>query len=235
MFDDNNPELNNQNTSTQPPENTQQTTTKESEREYNLRLMAERARRAEERTAELERYVESQKKQQQPTSNDDDIDLDDDSYIEGKHFKKYVRTLKDEIKQAKEQLKEFTQQTSTSSAELKLKAKYNDFDAIVTQENIQKLAAMKPAHYRSIMANPDLYDKGEAAYDLIKNFVANNEYAQQDKRIEENKSKPRSSGSTAASQSDTPLSRIGDYDRRVLSDGDRERIMRMVKEAKRNG
>lgn len=234
MFDDNNPELNNQNTTTQPSENTQQPTAKESEREYNLRLMAERARRAEERVAEMERYVESQKKQQAPTS-DDDIDLDDDSYIEGKHFKKYVRTLKDEIKQAKEQLKEFTQQTSTSSAELKLKAKYNDFDAVVTQENIQKLAAMKPAHYRSIMANPDLYDKGEAAYDLIKNFVANNEYAQQDKRIEENKSKPRSSGSTAASQSDTPLSRIGDYDRRVLSDSDRDRIMRMVKEAKRNG
>lgn len=237
MFDETNPELNatnQQQEQTQEP--TQNVSSRETEREYNLRILADRAKRAEERAAELERYVHEQQKRNQPAheSTESDIDLDDDSYIEGKHFKKYVRSLKEEIKQAKDQLKEFTQQTSTSSAEFRLKAKYNDFDNVVTKENIEKLASMKPAHYRSIMANPDLYDKGEAAYDLIKNFITD-EYAEQDKRIADNKAKPRSGASAPSSQSDTPLSRIGDYDRRVLSSSDRDRIMRMVKEAKRNG
>lgn len=225
-------------TSQQPQQNTAQ----ESQKEANMRILRERAESAERRSVELERMVQMNMSQQQQTTkmhvvdnDDDDFDVSDDTYIEGKHLKKYVKSLKQELKNTKRQFEEYNQQNALTQAEMRLKNQFNDFDIIVTQDNLRKLEAQKPALYRTILSNPDVYDKGYAAYEFIKNGgILDNQYHELEKRVEENRSKPRSAANAAPQSGDTPLARVGDYDRRVLSEDRKDQLRRQVEEAKRN-
>jgi hypothetical protein len=99
---------------------------------------------------------------------------------------------------------------------MQLRNKYNDFDSVVSAENLERLKKDKPFLYKSIISNPDLYEKGQAAYDIIKNsvfYAEKNRYEDVDKRIEQNKNKPRSIANVAPQTGDTPLTKVGDYDR----------------------
>lgn len=207
-----------------------ESTAQESSKEHNFRMLRERAERAESRLREMETYLVSQ--QQKPAkveSDDEDIPLEDDSYVEAK----YIKRLKKDLVETKKQLQALNVNTAQTVAEAKLRAKFGEeFDRYLTAENIQKLKELKPAHYRSIMSNPDIYDQGEAAIDSIKAFIAKEKYQDVDKRIEENKQKPRSGAAAASQTADTPLSRVGDYDRRILTEERKEQLRRQVAAAK---
>ena len=213
----------------------------ENQREYNFKLIRERAETAERRAADLEKIIhaninsQSQSQKLQVVEEDDEeIGISDDTYIEGKDFKKYVKSLKRELKATKKQFEEMHKKSSMEQAEVRLKSQFNDFDTVVSQENLERLAHAKPALYRSIMANSDIYDRGYTAYELIKNSgISANDFEQQDRRLEDNKSKPRSAASAASQSGDTPLARVGDYDRRVLTEERKEQLRRQVEEAKR--
>ncbi len=222
----------------QTAEKPQQTVAQDSQKESNMRILRERAETAERRAQELERMVQMNMSQQQTTKmqvdEDDDFDMADDTYVEGKHLKKYVKNLKQELKNTKRQFEEFNQQNALTNAEIRLKNQFNDFDSIVNKENLEKLAAQKPSLYRTILSNPDMYDKGYTAYELIKNGgILTDNYQEFDKRLEENRMKPRSAANAAPQTSDTPLARVGDYDRRVLSEERKDQLRRQVEEAKR--
>ena len=97
----------------------QQNVAQDSQKEANMRILRERAESAERRALELERMVQMNMSQNQQQSNkmqiadeDDDFDLSDDTYIEGKHLKKYVRSLKQELKNTKKQFEEYTRDLS---------------------------------------------------------------------------------------------------------------------------
>lgn len=188
-----------------------------SQKELNFRALRERAEKAERRLADMERS-------QQPVVNnndDDDFGIDDDSLLEGKHLKKYAQSIKKDLKATKDQLN----QLNNMNAETRLRAKHPDLDEYVTQENIDRLAQEKPSFYRSIMSNPDLHDKGDALCDAIKTFIAKpKDYKDQDKKIADNKLKPRSSSVAGPAANETSLARFGEYDRRILSDADKQRI-----------
>ena len=214
----------------------------ESPKETSMRILRERAEAAERRALELERIVNMNMSQQSHNNqkiqlsddDDDDFDLSDDTYIEGKHLKKYVRTLKKELKNTKKQFEEHNQQQAQYQAELRLRSQFSDFDSIVSKENIEKLQQQKPALFRTILANSDIYDKGYAAYELIKNSgILTDQYQELDKKVEENRSKPRSAANAAPQSGDTPLTRVGDYDRRILSEERKEQLRKQVEEAKR--
>lgn len=197
---------------------------RQDEREYNFRAMRERAERAEQRAQELERAL------QPKIAPKEELELEDDGLVEGKHLKRYgqtVKEMKEELERTKKQLESF----STSSIELQLRSKFNDFDQIVTNENLERLSREKPSLYRSIIANPDLRDKGETAYDAITTFLQPGKYAKEDRRIDENKNKPRSASTVSPQASDSPLARVGDYDRRTLSAERKKEIYREMKEA----
>jgi hypothetical protein len=213
----------------------------DSQKESSMRILRERAEAAEKRSLELERMVQMNMSQQnnsnkmQLSEDDDYFDVSDDTYIEGKHLKKYVKNLKQELKNTKKQFEEYNQQHALTQAEMRLKNQFNDFDSIVTKENLEKLAAQKPALYRTILASPDVYDKGYAAYELIKHSgIVSDQYHELDKKVEENKMKPRSAANAAPQSGDTPLTRIGDYDRRILSEERKDQLRRQVDEAKRS-
>lgn len=211
---------------------------KESSAEMNFKAMRDRAEASERRAAELERMIQANLNQNQQSTKieiaeEDDFDFNDDSYVEGKQFKKYVKGLKKQLVETKQQMKEFKEQSSVANAEMRLKSEFPDFNTVVSQANLQKLAENKPVLYRSIMANQDIYDKGYAAYEMIKSSgMYSDAYSEQDKRLEENKSKPRSSATVAPQTSDTPLSRVGDYDRRILSEERKDQLLRQVADAK---
>jgi len=210
----------------------------ESPKENNLRIMRERAEAAERRTQELERMIQMNMNQQQPqkiqiAEDEDEFDVSDDTYIEGKQFKKYVKNLKQEIKNTKKQFEEYSQRASSEQAESRLKSQFNDFDSVVTVDNIKKLESQKPSLFRSIMATQDIYDRGYTAYELIKSSgLAEDSYAKENQRLEENRTKPRSAASVAPQAGENPLARVGDYDRRVLTNERKEQLLRQVAEAK---
>lgn len=214
--------------------------TQESPKETSMRILRERAEAAERRALELERMVQMNMSQQQQSTKmqlmdeDDDFDLSDDTYIEGKHLKKYVKGLKQELKNTKKQFEEYHQQQSVTQAEIRLKSQFSDFDAIVSKENLEKLQMQKPALYRTILANNDIYDKGYAAYEIIKaSGLVHDTYHELDRKVEENRSKPRSAANVSPQSGDTPLTRVGDYDRRILSEDRKDQLRRQVEEAKR--
>lgn len=198
----------------------------QSDREYNMRQLREQRDQAERRALEAERLL--QQRQQPQPSEEDDLGVDDDALLEGKQLKKYHNRNKGNQQKTQAQI----DQINNALSELRLRTKHPDIDTIVTNENLEKLSRVKPALYRSIMANPDFVDRGEVAHDAITTWVKPERHAEQDRRIEDNKSKPRSPATVGPQPSDTPLTRVGDYDRRVLSNADKDRIMREVQLAK---
>lgn len=196
-----------------------------SDKEYNMRQLREQRDQAERRAIEAERLL-SQRHQQPP--EEDDLGVDDDALLEGKQLKKYHKNNKGNQQKTQAQI----DQINSALSELRLRTKHPDIDSVVTDENLEKLKRIKPHIYRSIMANPDFVDRGEVAHDAISTWIKPEKHAEQDRRLEENKAKPRSSASVGPQPSDTPLTRVGDYDRRILSNADKDRIMREVQLAK---
>lgn len=201
----------------------------------NWRQMRHRLGEIERENQELKQYLSSINKQSEQLEQEDYLDIKDDDFVEGKHVKKYVKSIQRDLQETKKALQEFNRQSAETTAEIRLKTQFSDFDSVVTKENIQALASSKPSLYRSIMANPDLYDRGFSAYEMIKNSgVIQDKYLDVDKRIEDNKNKPKSASVMNAQASESPLSRTGDYDRRVLTEERKEQLRRQVEEAKRN-
>jgi hypothetical protein len=225
-----------------PEESVAVSAQKESDKENNMRNLRERAEVAERRAQELQRYLEMQYSQQQPKQpqqvqesvSNFDLDIDEDGYVDGKKFKKVVQTLFKQQQDDRKKYEEALQRNSVSQAEIQLKSQFSDFDSVVSKENLERLAVQKPALYRSIMASQDIYDRGYAAYEMIKssNISGNDGYAHIDKKLEENRSKPRSAASASPQAGETPLTRVGDYDRRVLTEAKKEQIRRDVAAAK---
>lgn len=220
---------------TQPETQPQpQQQTQESTKDNNMRLLRERAERAEQRALEYERYLQEQQQKQQQTHSEDDFDLNDESYAEGKHLKKIYNRLKKENSEIKNELKNLQEKNNYNSAESRLKYEKPDIEKIVTPDNLKELANSRPDIYRSIMYNPDLYERGNLMYEMINDHVLKkNKYQDVDKKIEENKAKPRSAGTIPhQTGTESPLTRVGDYDRRTLSEERREQLRRQVAAAK---
>jgi len=201
----------------------------ESSKEQNLRYLRERAEAAERRAAELE----NQQKQREQAPQED-YGVNDDDYVEGKHLKKYVNSLKKEVTETRRALEEMSSKAMVNTAHLQLKSEYNDFDHVVSQDNLDKLARHKPSLYRSIMANQDIYDRGSTAYEMIRSAgFYDKEADDMNKRIEQNKSKPKSAATIAPQVSDSPLSGISEYDRRVLTKDRLKQLRESLDEAKK--
>lgn len=205
-------------------EQPEQPSIKESQREINFRAMRERAERAEQRARELEAMAQRERA--------GEPEPEDDGFIEGRTFKKYTKSqkeLEEKLEKTQKQLEYF----SNTSIEIQLRSKFSDFDKVVTDENMERLKAEKPGLYRSILHNPDLRDKGETAYDAISTYLQPDKYKAQEKRLEENKAKPKSSSTISPQTSDSPLARAGDYDRRTISKDRRAELYREMQEFKR--
>lgn len=212
----------------------------ENSREMNARILRERAEAAERRAAELEYrmnlHEQQQSQRQQPAAEEDDLlDISDDAYVEGHQVKKYLKRLDKRVQDATRSLREETQRNALKYAESSLKSQFSDFDQVVTQENLAKLSQAKAPLFRSIMSNQDIYDRGYSAYEAIKAMSGNtSQYADVDRKIQENRQRPQSASNAPSHLGETPLTRVHDYDRRVLSPERKAQILKNLEEAKRN-
>lgn len=175
-----------------------------------LRQAKERAERERDEALKILKQVEQSKKLSQETAQpDDEFDIGPDDIAEGKHLYKLKKT----VKELQEQIKSYQHQSQESIIETKLKTQYNDFDKVVSRENVEALKAAYPEIAQSINASPDLYSKAVAAYTLIKKFGIYNDvsYDAEKERAHANASKPKPLASVSPQQGDSPLSRANAF------------------------
>lgn len=194
----------------------------------DLREARDRATR--ERDDALRRLQEYEAKNSsrsaQPDEEEDELSIDADSLVEGKHLK----TVNKKIKQLEKSL----QHATTTAIENSLRAKYTDFDTIVSQENVTLLRDLYPEVASVISASPDLYSKSVAAYNFIKSQGLNSkkDYDNDREQAQRNANKPRPLIST---KNTSPLSHVNEFANGPLTEEYKQQLYKeMVELAKRS-
>jgi hypothetical protein len=181
-------------------------------------LMDKASRMEQERNEAMQRLqdIESsrykpQKNQQaqQSESIDEDINLGPDELAEGKH----IALMQKQMRDMKEQLKNYQQQSATQTMQVQLKTKFPDFDKVVSPENVAVLKELHPEIYQTLSSNNDLYSTGASAYTIIKNLGIHVEdvYQEDRARIQKNAAKPKSLATISPQRGDSPLSQANAF------------------------
>lgn len=194
-----------------------------------LRKLADQASR--ERDDALRRLQEIEyQKAAKVESSDEDISIKDDELVEGKHLSKYIKR----VKQLEQQQRQYIQQTTESTAEMRLKAQYNDFDKVMTLENVQTFSAAYPELAKTINASNDLYEKASSAYTLIKKFgIYNDQPFEADKqKAIANSAKPRPLASVSPQQGDSPMQRANAFANGLTSEL-KDQLLKEMNEARK--
>ena len=168
---------------------------------------------------EQREYILAQQQAQQP-KQEQEQPLDDDDYIEAKRFKSEINSLRSEINQYK-------QQQQSTSIEMQLRNKYNDFDKVMTYENIAKLRELRPEIAQSLHHTPDLYNKASATYTILKEMgiYQSETYSPEKDRSDYNQQKPKPTATLQ--RGDSPLSHVGEF-RSNLSEDRKKEIWRQM-------
>jgi len=184
---------------TQPEASTEE---KKSSKDYNWRRMEEKNEVLERQVEELLRKDQERNAPPPPIEEDelDDLAPDDILTVE-QSDRRNEKAIKRLMKEA--QLKQ-----DKASLPEKARKKFDDFDSIMTKDNVKKLEQLEPglAEACSKASNP-----WEATYKLLKKFVLppeERESSQSEKRLDENLSKPGSINSVGKTK---PLSNANMY------------------------
>lgn len=158
----------------------------------------------------------------QPHEDEDDLSIDADSLVEGKHLK----TVNKKIKQLEKSL----QQATNTAIENSLRAKFADFDTVVTQESVALLRDLHPEVANVISASPDLYSKSVAAYNFIKSTGLANQknYDMDREQAQRNANKPRPLIST---KNTSPMAHVNEFANGILTEEYKNQLYKQAKEA----
>lgn len=141
-------------------QNTQETPPKEvdeNNKDYNFKQLREVNKQLEERLKKSEDFIQTiAEKQQEKTPPESEEELGEDDLVEGKHLKK-----------ALSKIEKMLYQKELDAIPDKLKNKFENFDQVVTKENLEKLKDSEPELYQTIRSGDDLFSKGVAAYKTI--------------------------------------------------------------------
>ena len=184
---------------------------KSSAPQESWKILREKAEQSERRALEAERLLaESYTKEAEEAFEDNDLSVDDDSLVEGKHLAKVYK----EVNKLKSQLKQYEQKSTVNTVEAKLKAQYPDFDNVVSSENLANLKAAYPEIAHTINSSNDLYSKAVSAYTMIKKLGISEPvdvYSGDKERAQKNAAKPRSMASISPQQGDSPLTKANAF------------------------
>lgn len=154
------------------------------DKEYNFRQLREGKKQLEEENNRLKDQI---REISQKNSTDENIEIADDDLAEGKHLKKLYKEIR--------QLQTFIKQKDVETIPERLKSRFNDFDQVVTKENIEKLKTSEPELYKSITSGDDLFSKGVSAYKALKAFGIASDMAEinrEKEKVSNNAKKPMS-------------------------------------------
>jgi hypothetical protein len=136
-----------------------------SDQEYNWREARRQIDELRQKTEAQERYILSLNQQDDSSSEDDDdlARLADDDIVTAKQARGLAS------KMAREAAEEIIRQREASTAEDRLRAKFSDYDTVVTRDNIELLKQQDPELASSLYAlSSDPYTQAVAAYKLLK-------------------------------------------------------------------
>lgn len=158
-------------------------------KEENFKRMRETKEQLERENKELRKFYESYSQAKSSPPGEEEIEVEDDDLVEGKVVKRLYQDLK-ELKKFKASY----EQEKIASIPDRLKSKFEDFEEVVTAENVEKLKKSEPELYASITSGKDLYAKGVSAYKTLKalGIAKMDEYKEQKAQVQSNSSKPLS-------------------------------------------
>jgi hypothetical protein len=203
--------------------------------ELNLIAMRKKLDEAERRAAEYEARAQQYQQHVQPTQQQqrepevDDLGVDNEDYVQAKYIKnankKFSTKLSStdqKIQQLEEKLAYFEAKVGTDSLK--------DFEDVVSADNLKTLERLYPDDYQSVISNPSLKARSKTAYNMIKNYgiISSGNPDHIESKLASNKQKPQAAALANPKAPQTPLTRLGDYDRRVIGDDEAKRIMREV-------
>lgn len=201
--------------------------------------LREKALAAEKRAQELEAALLAAQANKQtapqqydtPEEAEEEISIDADALVEGKHLSKVNK----HIKKLEQQLKQYQQQTALSATELRLKAQYPDFDKVVSRENLESFRIAYPELATTLNASTDLYSKAVSAYTMIKKLGIGEEdpYVEEKAIIQKNAVKPKPLASINPQQGDSPLSRANAFATGKLTEEMKQALWREMNEIRK--
>ena len=204
----------------------------------NLRILREAREKAERERDELMKHILSMQQQQMPKpqvqaqeEEEVNISFEDDALLEGKHGKQLYKKMQ----QMEKKLAQYESKSSESIIETRIKSELADFDAVVNQENINKLNQEFPEIATTLRDTKDLYSKAVSAYKIMKKFnIYKDKTYDQDKEIAlKNASKPRTVTSLNPQQGDSPLSKANAFANGMTKDLQAQLLKEMA-EARKN-
>jgi len=169
----------------------------------------------------IEEYALQQQQQARQPVAEPEPDLDDDDYVEAKHFKSKISHLE-------KQLNQFQQQQQSSSIEMQLRAKYPDFDRVMTYENISNLLEMRPEIAQALLKSPDIYNKAASTYTILKEMGIHqdNSYEPERERAQQNFNKPQTAA--ALKKTESALSHASEFSGSRLTQDRKEEIWKQM-------
>ncbi len=132
-----------------------------------------------------------QAKIQESSQEEESLGIEDADLAEGKHVNQLDKKIR-KLEKLQKQFQQSYEQEKVASIPDRLKTKFEDFDQVVTQENVEKLKMSEPELYASITAGKDLYAKGVSAYKtlLAMGIVKKDSYKSQKEEVHNNHKKP---------------------------------------------
>lgn len=137
--------------------------------------------------------------------NSSSTDYDDDHDSEEKRIQREVERILSERDKKNASAEE---ERRKHEVPVRLRQDYNDFDKIVTTENLDYLEFKYPEVANALKHTPEGYDKWKNAYQAVKRFVPS--AGQDPKKAEDNLAKPRSMASGVASTGDSAPVQVDD-------------------------
>jgi hypothetical protein len=179
---------------------------------------------------------EAQPKQEQPKLQQlkPRLQVGDDDLMEGKHLKQ----VDDEVQQLRQELYEQRQYNTKQIAQAQLRAKFSDFDKVVTEDNIELLQYEYPELANTLNSSTDLYSTAVSAYTMIKKLGISQEQQSRvttmaDKaQAQKNAAKPKSVASVSPQQGDSPLSNASAFANGLTEDLKKQMIKEMQESRK---
>ena len=166
-----------------------------------LRQQADAAQRERDLLARELREIRAKLEPQQMIEPEPDVYVNPDDYVEGKHLNAYDKKLK----RLEQEMIAARKQAEQISSEALIRAKYPDFDSVVTSESLQALQRDHPEIAATIAANPNLQTQAGAAYKIIKQLGTKPNYDTEQAIIDKNQAKPKPLASLSPQHSDSPL------------------------------
>ncbi len=153
---------------------------RQSKRELEARL--------KEQARELQELKNAKERLEKAATQDNDFDIDNDIAPQESNV------ANNAINKQRQQMQQMYAQTQALQAEIRIKQKYNDFEEVVSVDNVDILKALYPKVAYKIIQETDFTKKAEKAYEAMKKykiFTTDAKIENRKARVSKNISKPR--------------------------------------------